>query len=142
MRAMDEKDPKRTQEFTKLVDLWRPELDVLALSSYPADPFGGDPAKMPGDYYDHIFDHAKRSDEIMFMELGWQTTGKGSESSQLAFIRRLPDLLGRVHPSIVAWALLHDVRAKAIGGAATTGLLDPSGKPKPALQAFKEIGRR
>src|SRR5262245_56346913 len=108
MRVMDSKEPGRLKEHAKLIDIFRPELDLVAFTSYPADHFES-PADMPPDYYERIHDYVGSGDEIMFMEIGWPTTGKGSEQEQVAFIQRLPDLMQTVKPSILAWSLLHDV---------------------------------
>lgn len=139
IRIMGVKEPNRIREHTKQIEVFRPELDVVAFTSYPADHFET-PASVPSDYYEGILQHVQRSEEVMFMEIGWPSTGKGSEQEQAAFITRLPALLGKVQPSILAWSLLHDVRATALGGdLASTGLADPSGRRKPAFEAFKQL---
>jgi hypothetical protein len=142
LRMMDVKEPKKIKEWSKQIDVFRPELDVVAFTSYPAEVVGS-PDKIPADYYERIFDHVKPGDEVMFMEIGWPTRGKGNEQSQVEFIRRLPALMAKVNPSVVAWSLLHDVRLAEFGDdLATTGLADTSGRAKPAMEAFKTIGSR
>jgi hypothetical protein len=142
MRMMDQKEPHRVKEFSNVIDVFRPELDAVAFTTYPADHFAT-PADMPADYYAHVFDHVKRSDEIIFMEIGWPTTGKGSESEQAAFIARLPLLMEEVKPGIVAWSLLHDVRQSGLSGElAATGLIEPGGRRKPAFETFRKLGKR
>jgi hypothetical protein len=98
------------------------------------------PAAIPTDYYAHIYDHIKRTDPVVFMEIGWPTTGKASEASQLEFIGRLPTLMADVKPQILAWSLLHDVQGSPLGtDLSTTGLLHNSGQAKSGLSAFKEL---
>jgi hypothetical protein len=41
---------------------------------------------------------------VMFMEIGWPSAGKGSPASQQQFVARLPELLGPLHPLLVAWS--------------------------------------
>ena len=142
LRMMDVKEPKKIKEWSKQIDVFRPELDVVALTSYPAEVFGS-PDKVPADYYEGILNHTRPNDDVMFMEIGWPTKAKGNEQSQVEFIKRLPALLAKVNPSIVAWSLLHDVRLAEFGDdLATTGLADTSGRAKPAFEAFKAIGSR
>jgi hypothetical protein len=105
---MDASEPDTVQEHSKLIDVFRPELDLVAFTSYPAGHFSR-PTEIPQDYYANVLRHLRKSDEVMFMEIGWPTRGRGSEESQRAFIERLPELMKDVKPSIVAWSLLHDV---------------------------------
>jgi hypothetical protein len=139
-RIMDDRDPTKIKENSKLIDIFRPELDLVAFTSYPADHFSS-PDGIPSDYYARIYDHVQRGDEVMFMEIGWPTTGKGSESEQVEFIERLPGLMKNVQPRVLAWSLLHDVRGSGLDrDLATTGLRSSDGKPKPrASKAFREL---
>jgi hypothetical protein len=140
--TMDNKEPRKIKEFSKLIDIFRPELDIVAFTSYPAITYSS-PDKIPNDYYDRIYDHIKRSDEVMFMEIGWPSSGKGSEDSQVEFIRRLPSLMARVRPQVLAWSLLHDVVGSSLSGdLGRTGLVEENGNPKRALQAFLALRRR
>lgn len=147
LRMMDVKEPKKVKEWSKQIDVFRPELDVVAFTSYPAAVVGS-PRKIPADYYDHVLDHVQKNDEVMFMEIGWPSGGRAggqeqSEELQADFIGQLPRLMANVKPSILDWSLLHDVRLAAFGDdLATTGLLTTSGKPKPGFDAFKAIGGR
>lgn len=141
IRDMDVKEPDKIKEHTKLFDVFRPELDVVAITSYPHDRFKS-PEQVPGDYYTHLLDHVSKRDEIMVMEIGWPTGGGSTDAQQAAFVKRLPDLMGGISPRIVAWSLLHDVPGSPLGGnLASTGLLSPSGEHKPAFDAFKALSR-
>jgi len=122
-----------------MIDIFRPELDLVAFTSYPATVFNS-PAAIPKDYYEHIYDHIKHSDPVVFMEIGWPTTGKGNEASQSEFIRQLPSLMANVKPQVLAWSLLHDVQGSPLGtDLSATGLLGNSGQAKGGLGAFKEL---
>jgi hypothetical protein len=79
-RIMDDRNPKKMMENSKLIDIFRPELDLVAFTSYPADHFSS-PDDIPSDYA-RIYDHVGRGDEVMFMEIGWPTNGKGTESER------------------------------------------------------------
>ena len=136
---MGVKEPDRIREHTKQIEVFRPQLDLVALTSYPAELFDT-PAQVPADYYDGILQHVQRNEDVMMMEIGWPATGKGTEQEQVAFIERLPALFGKVKPSVLAWSLLHDVRLAAFGeDLASTGLADTKGRHKPAFEAFKQI---
>jgi hypothetical protein len=140
-RVLDEKEPKKIDEHTKLIDIFRPQLDVVAFTTYPSTQFSN-PAQLPLTYYSDLKRHTKPSDEIMFMEVGWPTSGKGSESQQLQFIGLLPKLMAGVRPNILLWALLHDVTGVLNADLASTGLLTTEGRRKPSLEAFKELRNR
>jgi hypothetical protein len=141
LRMMDVKEPDRVAEHTKLIDVFRPELDVIALTSYPSGIFAS-PARMPADYYARIADHTKGSDEILFMEIGWPTRGQGSEQEQVEFINRLPALMSDVRPTVLAWPLLHDVQLPLLGDDLfTTGLVTAKGTVKPGYAALRRLRR-
>lgn len=50
MRILDAKALHRISEHNKLINIFRPELDVIGLTSYPS-PFHKTPARLPKDYY-------------------------------------------------------------------------------------------
>lgn len=138
-QIMAAREPNRIKEHSKLIEIFRPELDAVAFTSYPSDHFAR-PADIPLDYYERIFDHVKKTEEIHFMEIGWPTTGTGNETEQVDFIKRLPALMEKVQPKVLAWSLLHDVDTSALGGdLASTGLMTKDGQPKPAYQAFRAL---
>jgi hypothetical protein len=140
--TMDTKEPGKIKEHSKLIDIFRPELDLVAFTSYPFILYSS-PDKIPGNYYTKIYDHIQRSDEVMFMEIGWPSTGKGSEDSQVQFIRMLPSLMANVRPRVVAWSLLHDVSGSGLTDElGHTGLLHGDGRAKPAFDEFLAIRRR
>lgn len=140
LRTIDLKEPDKVAEHSKLFDVFRPELDVAAITSYPHDHFKT-ADQVPSDYYSHLLDHVSRRDEIMVMEIGWPSSGS-SDAQQEAFVKRLPDLFGSLSPRIVTWSLLHDVSGSGLLGAlSTTGLLTADGRQKPAFAAFKALGR-
>ena len=75
------------------------------------------------------------------MEVGWPTSGTGSEPEQEAFLRRLPELLKPVNVSVLAWALLHDVGLTEFdANLNTVGLFTKDGHKKPGVEAFKALG--
>ena len=138
---MDKRDsaPSKIKENSKLIDIFRPELDVAAFTSYPSDHFRS-PDAIPANYYERIYEHINRSDEVMFMEIGWPTTGKGNDATQVEFIQRLPALMAKIKPKVVAWSLLHDVGSGALqGDLGSTGLIDNSGQKKPGFKAFQDL---
>lgn len=136
---MHSKNPNKLDEQKKLIDIFRPALDIVAFTSYPADRFRK-PADIPANYYSKISEFVKPNDPIMFMEIGWPSTGRGSLSTQQQFVARLPELLGPTHPMLVAWSLLYDVGSALPGqDLGTTGLLKSNGEAKPALAEFEKF---
>jgi hypothetical protein len=141
-QIMANKEPKRIAEHRKLIEIFRPELDVVAFTSYPSDHFKT-PAEVPANYYDRISEYVKPTDEIHFMEIGWPTSGSGTEAEQVQFIERLPSLMAKIKPRVVAWSLLHDVDTSSLGGdLASTGLRHPDGRPKAGYKTFSQISRK
>ena len=139
MRILDAKEPFKIKEHSKVIDIFRPELDVVGLTTYPSY-FHQTPAELVPDYYSWIYRHARQSDEILLMEVGWPTGGSGSEGEQVAYIRRLPALLEPVNVSVVAWALLHDISlAEFDADLNTVGLITNSGQQKPGYREFKAL---
>jgi hypothetical protein len=84
-QIMANREPKRISEHRKLIEIFRPELDVVAFTSYPGDRYKT-PADVPANYYERISEYIKPTDEIHFMEIGWPTSGSGPVA------RRAPDL--------------------------------------------------
>ena len=137
MRILDAEEPFKIAEHSKIIDIFRPALDVIGLTTYPS-PFHETPADMVPDYYSWIYRHARKTDEILLMEVGWPTGGSGSDSEQMAYIRRLPAFLEQVDVSVVAWALLHDINlAEFDADLNTVGLMTNSGRKKPGYREFK-----
>ncbi len=121
------------------LDQGRKELDVVGLTTYPSY-FHKTPADLVPDYYSWVYRHARRSDEILLMEVGWPTGGSGSEGEQVAYIRRLPALLEPVNVSVVAWALLHDIALPEFDADLNTvGLITNKGRKKPGYEEFKAL---
>jgi len=141
VRILDAKELHRIKEHSKVIDIFRPELDVVGLTTYPS-PFHASPAELPPDYYAWMSHHIRKTDEVLFMEVGWPTTGTGSEEEQVAFIQRLPELLQGINISVVAWALLHDVGLAAFDeNLNTVGLATRAGQRKKGYLAFEEWSR-
>ena len=139
MRILDSRAPQRIADHRKLVDAFRPRLDVVGLTSYPAF-FHDKPADLAPDYFTWLAHHVLPTDEILLMEVGWPTEGIGSEQEQRQFVRALPELLSGVNVSVVAWALLHDVGLEEFdANLSSVGLVTASGRPKPAFADFEKL---
>ncbi len=139
VRIHDAREMHKIKEHSKVIDIFRPELDVMGLTTYPS-PFHVSPAKLPLDYYFWIYHHIKSTDEVLLMEVGWPTSGSGDEQEQHPFIRRLPELLNRVNVSVIAWVLLHDVSlAEFDADLNTVGLVTSHGQRKIGYEAFKAL---
>ncbi len=142
MVILDDREPRRIKEFSKLIDIFRPELDLIALTSYPADHYPS-PANIPVDYYSRMYRHIKKTDEVMFMEIGWPATKNENYAKQEDFVNALSKLMEDVKPSILCWSLLHDVQTSLLSSdLAATGLITRKGEIKPAFNSFKELKYR
>lgn len=142
MRIVDAKEPLKVAEHTKVIDIFRPSLDLVGLATYPS-PFHKSPSELPGDYYTWLKRHTRKTDRIAFMEIGWPTKGSGSEDEQSQFIQRMPQLMNELNVEMVAWSLLHDVNLKAFNAdLATTGLRTTNGAVKKGYQQFTRLGER
>lgn len=141
-RIMDDREPAKLREHTKLIDLFRPELDLFAFTSYPADHFAT-PDDVPANHYERVFDHIDKKEHVACMEIGWPTTGKGTNDEQAKFVARLRTLLAKVKPDVVCWSLLHDVTRSGLpGDLASTGLLDTEGaKKNSSFETFAKLSR-
>ena len=139
MRILDAREPHRVAEHRKLIDVFRPELDLIGLTTYPA-PFHETPSDLAPDYFTWLAHHVLPTDEILLMEVGWPSRGSGSEAEQLQFVRALPRLLAGVNVSVVAWALLHDVDLPVFDdNLDSVGLVTVDGRRKPAFDAFRKL---
>jgi hypothetical protein len=139
VRILDAKEPDKIKEHSKVFDIFRPELDVVGFTTYPS-PFHKSPADLPIDYYSWMYNHIRKTDEVLFMETGWPTSGTGSEDEQAAYIRRLPELLKGSTVKVIAWALLHDVGlAEFDADLNTAGLVTRDGKRKKGYDAFTSL---
>ena len=141
VRILDAREPHRLREHSKVIDIFRPELDLVGFTTYPS-PFHADPGVLPPDYYTWAFRHIRRTDPVLFMEIGWPTAGSGSAAEQVAFIRRLPELLKGMNVVGLDWSLLHDVGlAEFDADLNTTGLITKGGARKPGFKAFERLRR-
>jgi hypothetical protein len=139
MRILDAREPDRIKEHSKLIDIFRPRLDAVGFTTYPA-PFHVSPSELPPDYYAWMYHHIQDTDEVLLMEVGWPTQGSGSELEQQAFIQALPRLLSGVKVSVIAWALLHDVSLSEFdANLNTVGLITSRGRKKPGYADFKNL---
>ena len=139
LRSLHAKEPFRIGEHRKVIDIFRPELDVVGFTTYPS-PHHYDPSHLPVDYYSKMHRYVKHYEVAVIMEIGWPTDGSGNEQQQHAFIRRLPRLLHQVNPSIVAWALLHDVRLDVFDvNLNSVGLVTRYGRKKKAYRTFQML---
>jgi hypothetical protein len=139
----------------KLLEIMGPQ-DFVALTSYPAWLISSGIYKTVADiplwYYRRLRLIIARP--IIFSELAWPSGGKSNLEMQEAFVARLPELLRGVNPTLVTWAMQHDVRhfqvqwlneaqirtllgfkvdpAELFDELNTMGLLSWDGPPKPA----------
>lgn len=142
VRILDAREPRRIADHAKLINIFRPELDLVGFTTYPS-PFHETPARLPPDYYTWMFRHIRPRDPVMIMEAGWPTSGTGSEAEQVAFMERLPGLLKGINLVGLEWALLHDVQIGSFdANLNTVGLRYRDGRPKPGYDRFRALKMR
>ena len=86
--------------------------DFVGFTTYPAwtvykglYPQAG---QIPSAYYDRIRD-AVPDLPVVFSEVGWPSSGPGSDQDQADFVASLPRLMQNVRPELITWSMLHDV---------------------------------
>lgn len=142
VRILDAREPNRISDHSKLINIFRPELDLVGFTTYPS-PFHESPARLPRDYYTWMFRHIPARDPVMIMEAGWPTSGTGSEAEQVACLERLPGLLKGINLIGIEWALLHDVQIGSFdANLNTVGLRYRDGRPKPGYDRFRSLKLR
>lgn len=139
---MDEMEPGKIEEHSKLIDIFRPALDVVAFTSYPGPKFKTANA-VPSDYYARVSRHVKSTDEVGFMEIGWPASSEAAIQEQVAFIERLPALVAPLQHPFMWWSLLHDISTPFFSSddLSSTGLITSDDSPKLGFGAFKKLGR-
>ena len=142
VRILDAREPNRIPDHSKLINIFRPQLDLVGFTTYPS-PFHESPARLPPDYYTWMFRHIPARDPVMIMEAGWPTSGTGSEAEQVAYLERLPDLLKGINLVGLEWALLHDVQIGSFdANLNTVGLRYRDGRPKAGYERFRSLKLR
>lgn len=142
VRILDAREPNRISDHSKLINIFRPELDLVGFTTYPS-PFHESPARLPPDYYTWMFRHIPARHPVMIMEAGWPTSGTGSEAEQVAYLERLPGLLKGINLVGFEWAILHDVQIGSFdANLNTVGLRYRDGRPKPAYDRFRSLKLR
>ncbi|TXT67685.1 MAG: hypothetical protein BAJALOKI1v1_20002 [Promethearchaeota archaeon] len=136
---IDTKELEKVKEHSKIFEIFKPQLDFIALTSYPIN-FFRNPIDIPRDYYISIDKHIDHSDKVLFLEIGCPTRGLGSEESQVAFVKRLPILLRNLNLIGIDWALLHDVNIPEFDeDLRSLGLFTDDGKEKLGFESFNNL---
>lgn len=132
-----------------MVDAFEPDLDVLAISTYPFVAFDG-ADQIPSDYYEPLLNHA--SEPLAVAEGGWPSTNlapfHGSPEDQIGYLHTIDEQLGG-HLVFWIYLIVQDfnldayrpvLEAQGMGANADTlgwftsvGLRTYDGQPKPAL---------
>jgi len=126
------REPAKLQEHRKLVEVFRPKLDVLAIGSLPGAR-AKNPNDLPSTYYAGLADFG-REDEKMLLQAGWSAQGAKGAEMQRAFASRLPEIADKAGLNTVIWIMLHDLADR--GPAAGFGLAQRDGVQRPAFAAF------
>jgi hypothetical protein len=137
-KTASEEQSRPLAQVRTLVDLFRPNLDVVAFSTFPMARFKS-PGDLPVDYYDGIKQFVDAKDELIF-QVAWPSAGAGGEATQRAFVDRLPSWTARVKPNILLWPILHDLNIGGSSPVTSLGLYSSAGTAKSAAAPFGRIG--
>lgn len=148
-----------TQINWEQVELFEPELDLWAISSYPYFIYNGG-ARIPNDYYTPLVD---RTDKPLAVAEGGFTSRQvgpvlAAPEDQVAYLEAIHDQLG---DRLAFWVyiILNDLNMESIGGEmrkqgrpaddietlslfASVGLREADGSPKPALALWEGYRQR
>ncbi|HYR41899.1 MAG TPA: glycosyl hydrolase, partial [Terriglobia bacterium] len=100
------------------------------------------PLDIPRDYYDLI--PVLTSKPVVFSQVGWGSYFTDGGDKQVAFLNRLPTLMGNIKPVNVIWALLQDTRnyfKDDLEPLNYFGLRTNEGAPKPAWEQALRLKR-
>lgn len=129
-----------------LIEKFLPDLDLVAVTSYPSSLFSR-PEEIPAGYYRQIA-QAFPGRKIAFSELGWKTDPKvdDSEKKQAEFLARFLEEIEGLDVEFVVWTLLHDIAPSATGPLATpgnafAGLRRNDGTPKEIWDSWTALRR-
>lgn len=112
------------------------DLDVLAISTYPANRWSS-PQEIPAGLYAPLASYINSQRPLVVLEIGWPSRGTGTEAEQVAFIERMPALFEGLSPRLVTWSLLHDIPTSFMNiNLASTGLRTIDGLAKPAWDTY------
>jgi dipeptidyl aminopeptidase/acylaminoacyl peptidase len=137
LHLMGEREPARGAEHQKLVEIFRPQLDLLAFAGIPSVN-APQVAAIPNDYFSRAADFARSGERVAILQTGWPAS-MGGEPEQAAYVARLPKLLATLRPSFVAWATLHDLGSDQ--PMASLGLAQNDGTRRLAFGAFEALSK-
>jgi Ca2+-binding RTX toxin-like protein len=85
--------------------------DYVGFTTYPVWMLDHGLIDSPADispYFYRWFRSLYPNETIIFTEVGWPNDGQTSPEMQAEFVRRIPELLGAVHPESINWTLLNN----------------------------------
>lgn len=131
-----------------LIRSFEPKLDVMAISTYPSFAFSS-VAAIPTDYYSQLRAFTDRP--IVIAEMGYssaagaQGINNGSETQQVAFVKRVLADAQSLHMPFIIWFAAWDpsyAKDTPLGVFQHIGLRRADNTPKPAWQTWVTAARR
>jgi hypothetical protein len=127
----------------ELISMFEPDLDVLAISTYPSFWFAS-PSQMPPDYYSRLRKFSAKP--LVIAESGWPSGGAkayhGSAENQRQFLLRVAELTKGLDLKLWIWWFLHDWKGKEYADYfKTMGLKEANGVEKPAWITWQQLHR-
>ena len=79
--------------------------DLIGLTTYPWQRYDA-PGDIPGDYYARLNSYVDKP--LAFTEIGWASSGSGSEKEQAEFLVKFLELTRGNEVEMVSWLFLHE----------------------------------
>jgi len=130
-----------------LLQRFEPDLDLLAVSSYPSAAYSG-LDQLPAPYFAQLSAYTKRRIAIAGAGYPSQPVGAqtaGSEQEQVDFVTRLVDSAQQLSMPFVVWFVSQDltfVSGPPFDRLQSMGLRRADGRTKPAWAAWQDAARR
>jgi hypothetical protein len=124
---------------------WEDIVDLFGLTVYPHFDYGS-PSELPGDYFAALM--TLTSKPFALTETSWPSAITGlsgvnqkyntDEQEQTQYLTWLKTAVQKTQPKFVNWIFLNDIDTENLAFAGS-GLRQKSGKPKPALERWREL---
>jgi len=125
-----------------MIETFSNRSDLIGLTTYPAAGFDA-PGDIPTDYYTRLNNHTDKP--TAFTEIGWPSSGTGSEDEQAEFLVRFLELTEGMDLEMVNWLFLHEPQLTGIAasisqpGTSTVSLKNADGTRKKIYALWLDL---
>jgi hypothetical protein len=120
------------------------KVDLFGLTTYPWKHFDS-PEEIPQDYYTRISEYT--SLPLGFTEIGWISSGEGSEEEQARYLASFPRLVEGLDVEMVNWLFLHETGFSGLSASitepetASISLKNRDGSPKEVYSVWLDLAQ-